>query len=345
MPERGPTMRAAVLRDIDSKLDLDEYPRPEPGPGEALVRIRAAGVCHTDLHLVAGVPDDPPLPLVLGHEITGEVVRLGRETATPARTGDRVLVYYYNGCRSCDWCTRGLENLCRKPNAKWGFDTDGGYAEYISVPVRCLVPLPAGVGYAEGAVLGCSGTTATHVIDTVARVASGELVVVLGAGGVGLATIQVALARGATVIAVDPDPGSRAAAITCGASAATTPTALPDEVHSAVGGRCADVVVDTVGDAGTPGLAIDVVRPQGRVVLVGYTSALATLAVTDVVTREVMVRGSVGSTLADAAEVVRMAEEGSLRAFIAGEYPLERVNDALDRLRAGRVVGRLVLTP
>jgi D-arabinose 1-dehydrogenase-like Zn-dependent alcohol dehydrogenase len=341
-------MRAAVLHGVGEKLTVGAHPRPVPGPGQALVRVRAAGVCHTDLHLAGGVPTSPPLPLVLGHEIAGEVVEVGGGSAeSGVKPGQRVLVYYYDGCLQCDWCSRGLENMCRTPASKWGFDSDGGFAEYFLASVRCLVPLADEVPFAEAAVLGCSGTTAVHVLRTVAGLEAGEMVVVLGAGGIGLATVQVAVAGEATVIAVDPHGDSRDAATGYGAAAAFDPAsrALASAVLQATGGRGADVVVDTVGNTVTTGLAVQLARPQGRVVLVGYTAEDASLDVATVVTKEISVRGSVGATLAEARQVAEMAAAGTLRGSVAGEYRLDEVNKALGRLAGGSVVGRLLIVP
>jgi D-arabinose 1-dehydrogenase-like Zn-dependent alcohol dehydrogenase len=316
-----------------------------PGPGEVLIRLRAAGVCHTDLHLVDGVPDSPSLPLVPGHEIAGDIAAVGSDVTRPV-PGERVAAYYYDGCGECGWCREGLENLCRAAKSKWGFNADGGFAEYVCVPARCALPIPEGLSYAEAAVLGCSGTTAVHVVESIADVRQGETVVVIGAGGVGLASIQVACAAGATVIAVDPDADSRAAAVKVGAADAIDPgQAPPDEQLRALMPEGCDVIVDTVGSDATPRQAIAMVRPRGRVVLVGYTGRAAGIDVAEVVTREVRVYGSVGATLDEARRTFELAARNLLRPVLADTYPLERADEALTRLRGGRVTGRLVLEP
>ncbi|MBB4679803.1 alcohol dehydrogenase catalytic domain-containing protein [Crossiella cryophila] len=338
-------MSAAVLRELRGPITVEQRPRPVPGPGQALIRVRAAGLCHTDLHLATGEAIAPPLPIVLGHEIAGEVAEVGPGVDAPV--GQRVLAYYYDGCGRCAWCVGGMENLCAAPNAKWGFDTDGGLAEYFLTAARCLVPIAEQVSFAEAAVLGCSGTTAVRVVRAVAEVARGEVVVVIGAGGVGLAVTQVAVAEGATVFAVDPHEPSRAQAIRYGATAAVDPRAADPvaAVLAATGGRGCDVVIDTVGNEHTPGQAVRMTRPRGRVVLVGYTDKPAALDVLEVVVRETILRGSVGATLADARAVMAMAAAGRIRACVAGEYPLGGVDEALRRLAEGSVVGRLVVVP
>ncbi|SDL27528.1 alcohol dehydrogenase, propanol-preferring [Lentzea albidocapillata subsp. violacea] len=338
------SMQAAVLHHLGEKLVVERRPRPVPGRGQALIRVRAAGLCRTDLHLATGSAIAPPLPFVLGHEIAGEVVQTGPDVTT--RPGDRVLAYYYDGCRRCDWCAAGSENLCPAPVAKVGFDTDGGLAEYYLAPARSLVPIAPQVSFAEAAVLGCSGTTAVRVVHSVAEVAAGEVVIVIGTGGVGLAIVQVAVARGATVLAIDPHGPSRAQAIAYGATTAIDPSATDpvDAVLAHTGGGC-HVVIDTVGNASTPDQAVRMTRTRGRVVLVGYTGAPATLDIIEVIVRETIIRGSVGATLADAHEVMALAAAGKLRGHVQAEYPLHQVNEALASLAEGSVVGRLVVTP
>lgn len=333
-------MRAVWFASVGAAPVVGKRPRPEPGPGEVLVAVRAAGVCHTDLHLRDGVPTPPPLPLVPGHEIAGDVAVVGPGVAGPA-VGDRVLVYYYDGCGACLACRTGEENLCPAPKAKWGFDTDGGYAEFVTVAARCCVPLPDDVDYADAAVMGCSGTTALHAGRAIADIRPGETVVVVGAGGIGLAVTQFARHAGARVIAVDTHEDSRAVAASLGAEV------LPadDVVAAVLAGGGADVAIDTVGNADTPGVCADLLRTGGRLVLIGYTDRPAPLDVARIVTGELVVRGSVGATLADARAAVRLLAAGDLRAVISRRYPLTEAGRALSELAAGDTVGRIVLEP
>jgi len=339
----GPLMRAAWFDAVGEPPRIGKRPRPEPGPREVLVAVRAAGVCHTDLHLRDGVPQPPPFPLVPGHEVAGDVVAVGAAVTGPVAVGDRVLVYYYDGCGECAACATGEENLCPAPNAKWGFDTDGGYAEFMTVAARCCVPLPDHVDYADAAVMGCSGTTALHAGRAVAGIRPGETVVVVGAGGIGLAVVQLALHDGATVIAVDTHADSRARAAELGAIALPSGDDLVAEVLARTGG--ADVAIDTVGNDRTPALCADLLRTGGRLVLIGYTGQAAPLDVARVVTGELVVRGSVGATLADAHEAVRLLAAGDLRAVISRRYPLADADSALAELAVGGTVGRIVLEP
>ncbi|WP_053724811.1 alcohol dehydrogenase catalytic domain-containing protein [Streptomyces sp. WM6378] len=315
----GTVMSAAVLHALGKPLTTETRPRPVPGPGQVLLRVRAAGLCHTDLHLADGSAITPPLPIVLGHEIAGEVADVGE--GVRVRTGDRVLAYYYEGCGHCTWCIDGSENLCPNPAAKVGVDSDGGLCEYYLASARSLVPIADTVSFAEAAVLGCSGTTAVRVVRSVARTAPDETVVVIGAGGVGLAVVQVAVADGAHVIAVNPHAPSREQARQYGADTVIDPGDGDPvaAVHAATAGAGCHVVIDTVGNEYTPGQAVRMARTRG--ILVGYTGRPATLDVLDVVVRETEIRGSVGATLADAHTVMEMAAAGVLRGCVEAEYP------------------------
>ncbi|HLZ08409.1 MAG TPA: alcohol dehydrogenase catalytic domain-containing protein, partial [Chloroflexota bacterium] len=193
-------MTAVRFHGPGQHLQLETVPIPSPALGEALIRVRAAGVCHTELHLLDGVLNLGVSPLTPGHEVVGDVV----ETRGPSHVaiGQRVLLYYFIPCGSCSYCRAGLENLCPNFARQIGFSADGGYADYLVAPVRCLVPVPASLGDDEAVGLACGGATALHAARSIARVGPGETVVVYGIGGVGLYLIQVCSLAGARVVAI-----------------------------------------------------------------------------------------------------------------------------------------------
>ena len=149
-------MRAARYHGPGKPLRLETVPVRPLTAGDALIRVRAAGVCYTDTHFLSGVLDLGIHPLTLGHEVAGEVVELGRNGGGIA-VGDRVLIYYYATCGHCHWCRTDRANLCPQVVAEYGFTADGGYAEYVVVPAANLVRIPAGLDLKEAATLGCSG--------------------------------------------------------------------------------------------------------------------------------------------------------------------------------------------
>lgn len=339
-------MKAVRYHAPHTPFTLDELPVPSPGAGEVRVRVRAAGVCHTELHFESGLLNLGVAPVTMGHEIAGTVDAVG-EGVTSRREGDRVLLYYYSGCGSCEWCRRGEENLCPRPRAELGFVSDGGYAEYVVVPERNAVQIPDSLSFAEAAPIGCGVTTALHACG-LARVADGDTVVVYGVGGVGYGLIQVAGLRGARVIAVGRSSAKLALASELGAHAVVNATEVRDvagEVRALTDGRGADVVFELVATAPTMAASTAMLARHGRLVFVGYSEDALTVPPIQLVVLEAEVMGSVGNTLAELEEAVRLVSQGKVRTVVDRALPLESFATALDELREGRVMGRMVLEP
>jgi D-arabinose 1-dehydrogenase-like Zn-dependent alcohol dehydrogenase len=338
-------MRAARYHGPGDSLRLEEVPVPRPGPGEALVRVRAAGVCHTELHFLSGVLNLGVAPLTLGHEMAGEVAQVG-PGVTSVRPGDRVLVYYYVGCGACHWCRTGQENLCDALVAEYGFVSDGGLAEYVKVPARNLLKLPSKLSFEEAATLGCSATTAIHAAG-LARLATGDVALVYGFGGVGAALVQYCELAGARVIAVGRSPAKLQLARDLGAEAAIDAGRedVPARVRELTGGQGTDVVFELVGTAESMPKAVSSLRKRGRLVFIGYSQDLLTVSPLQLVVLEAQVLGSVGNTLDELSKAVDLAAAGSIRATIDRVVPLEDVNRVLDDLRQGKVAGRAVVRP
>jgi len=324
----------------------DRIAVPHPQPGEALVRVAAAGICHTELHLHHGILNLGVAPLVPGHEIAGEVVGVGAGV-TMVKPGDRVVVYYYVGCGQCVWCRSGQENLCLNIQDQLGFTADGGYAEYVVVPARNLVLLPPALSLEDAASLGCSATTALHAVRSVADVRLGDTVVVYGVGAVGYALIQLCKGAGARVVAVGRTPAKLQLAAELGADV----TINADEHNPAVEvmrlteDEGADIVFELVGVTATMENSIAMLRRRGRLVLIGYSEDRLLLNPLQMVVKELQVRSAVGNTYTELVETVALAAQGRLRAVVDRTIGLDEVASALDDLAAGRAIGRIVITP
>lgn len=336
-------MLAARFHAAGQPLALDDVAVPQPGPDEVRVRVRAAGVCGTELHFTDGLYAPAEVPMTLGHEAAGTVDAVG-SAVTGWAPGDRVAVFYYLFCGSCRWCLRGRQNLCLAPRGVLAFAADGAFAEHVVVPAHCLVRLPDELSFEQAAPLCCAGTTAVHSL-TEAGVEPGDVVVVLGAGGVGLAVVQEARRRGALVVAVSRHPARRAAATAAGAARAVDHDGLTAAVAELSGGQGADVVVELAGVTATLTLATGVLGKRGRLVLVGYSADSLTVSPLSLVVAEQRVLASVGNTLPELVTTVALAAAGQLLPPVAATMPLDQVNTALDRLRAGDVAGRIVLLP
>jgi propanol-preferring alcohol dehydrogenase len=347
MPEVIPeTMVAGRYSGPRKPLRVERVPVPSPGAGEALVRVRAAGVCRTELHFLDGLLDLGIAPLTVGHEIVGEVAALG-PGAGGVRAGDRVLVGYYATCGRCRWCRTARENLCPQPAAQLGFTADGGYAEYVKAPVRVMVPLPEGLDFVAASSLGCSLTTALHAAGPIAALQTGETAVVYGAGGVGFALVQVCKARGASVIAIGRSPRKldRARALGADATINAAHEKVAERIRALTGGEGADVIFELVGVRETMDASAAALRKRGRLVFIGYSTDPFIVNPLRLVIDEAIVTASVGNTLQEVHDAVAWAASGKFQASVDRTFPLAEAPAALEALRRGEIVGRAVLIP
>ena len=338
-------MRALRYHGPKKPLRLEDVPTPEPGPGEVLVRVTAAGICHTELHFLTGLLDLGIAPLTLGHEIVGRIEKVGAGVPA-ARVGERAIVYYYVGCGACPHCLRGDENLCDAMRAEYGFVSDGGFADYVRAPARNAIPLPASVTDAAAAPIGCGVTTALHAAR-IASVGLGDWVVVYGAGAVGYGLVQVARLRGARVIAVGRTPAKLDAARALGAEHVVRAGAedVAGRVRELTGGRGADAVFELVATRETMEASAKMLAKRGRLVFVGYSEDSFTVHPIQLVVGEQIVTASVGNTLAELKEAVDLVASGRVRTVVDRTLPLEKFEEGFAALRDGRLVGRAVLLP
>jgi propanol-preferring alcohol dehydrogenase len=325
-------MRAAVLRKPHLPLVLEERPVPAPGPGEVLVRVRACGVCRTDLHIADGELPEPKLPLVLGHQVVGVVVEAGREVQG-LRVGDRVGIPWLGWtCGECGYCRRGLENLCRRAQFT-GYHRDGGFAEYAVADARYAFPLPEGYDDLHAAPLLCAGLIGYRCL----RVAGeGERLGLYGFGAAAHLIAQVAAYQGRRVFAFTRpgDVEAQAFARELGAVWAGGSDELPPEPLDAA------VVLAPVG-----ALVVQALRataPAGVVVCGGIHMSDIPSFPYRLLWEERVVRSVANLTRKDAEEFLALAPRVPVRVR-ATPYPLQDAQRALEDLRAGRVVGSAVL--
>jgi propanol-preferring alcohol dehydrogenase len=338
-------MRAARIFE-DLSLRVDELADPAPGPGEVLVRIQAAGVCGTDLHILDGMIKPDPYPMTIGHEAAGVVEAAGEGAALSP--GDRVAVYNKIFCGACEQCLAGRPNVCDREPGQLGFNTDGGDAEYVAVPERNLVPVPDAVDFATAAVLTCAGMTAVHATK-LSGLRLGATAVVNGIGGVGILVVQAARAAGARVIAVADSAEKRDLALSHGAAdgiiiaGAQDYATLPAAVRELTAGRGADVFFELVGTTETMTAGVRCLAKGGTFVATGYTDQPLNVHPIEFILSEASLVSTVAATRQDLEDALRMAAGGALTVPIAGRYPLDGVQGALDALRKRAVLGRQIL--
>jgi propanol-preferring alcohol dehydrogenase len=345
LAEEVDTVRAVRYHGPRQPLRLEEVPAPVPGRGEVLVRVTAAGVCHTELHFTSGLLDLGVAPLTLGHEIVGRIEALGPEV-TEVGLGDRVIVYYYVGCGRCPHCLVGDENLCGALRAEYGFVSDGGFAEYVKVPARNVVPLPDSVADEAAAPIGCGVTTAVHA-TALADLRAGEVVLVYGIGAVGFGLVQLARLAGAEVIAVSRTAAKLEQARALGAAHTINAREEPvvERVRALTRGRGVDVVFELVATKETMEAATAVLAKRGRLIFIGYSEDAFTVHPIQLVVNEARVSGSVGNTLAELVRAVDLVARGRVVTVVDRVLPLADFQQALDLLARGELVGRAVLRP
>ncbi len=342
-------MKAVRLVKVGAPLEMQEIPIPAIGDRDVLVRVRAAGICHSDAHYRAGTSPVRPLPMTLGHEVAGVVEKVGT-AVTGVKPGDRVCLHYNVTCGSCTACASGNEQFCEHC-LMIGHYTDGGFAQFISVPARNALALPAEIPFEQGATLMCASATAYHALRK-AGLRAGETAAIIGVGGLGMSAVQLARAFGAlTVFAVDIREESLSLAGSYGAVPVNARTADPvEEIRRLTGGRGVDVAVELIGMSKTMHQAVQCLAPLGRAVLVGITREPLTLATyNEVLGPEAQVIGSNDHLLSELPTVIEMARRKILDTtrVVTKSVPLDARanNDALDGLEkfAGGI--RTVVVP
>ena len=342
-------MKAIQLIEPGRPLELREVPVPSVGPLDVLVRVRAAGICHSDAHYRAGRSRVHPLPLTLGHEAAGVVEKVGAEVSQ-FKPGARVCLHYLATCGACSYCRRGIEQFCGAASMM-GKYRDGGYAEVVVMPARSVFPLPPEIPFGQGAILMCSSATALHALNK-SRLQPGESVAVFGAGGLGLSAIQLAKVLGAgQVFAVDIQSGKLERAARFGAVPVNASAGDPvKEINRLTDGRGVDVALELIGLPLTMRQSVTCLAIQGRAVLAGITDKTFEIApYAEILNKEAEIIGVSDHLAQELPQLLEWARVGALdlSGIITRVLPLEAasVNAALDELERFAVEGRMVIEP
>lgn len=363
-----PQAKAAVLRQTNAPMTIETLEVGPVAPGDVLVRIRAASLCHTDLEAIEGALA-VPLPVVLGHEAAGEIVERGA-SVTDLAPGDRVVLSWNPHCGGCFYCDRAQPILCRQflANGPKGFHFDGrprlscdaapvhqlmylgGFSEYVVVPAQSAVRVPAAMPFDRAALIGCGVMTGVGAATRIAQLRWGDVAMVIGCGAVGLSAVQGCVLAGAgTVIAVDPNPARRQLARALGATHACGPDEATDLTRSLTDARGADVVLEAAGAPTGFRLSLEAVRPGGQVVWLGKVAVGDQVAFRwgSLMQEKRITRSSYGGARpqTDFPMLARSYLDGKLKLdeMISARIPLEHINQGFAALKRGETVRSVVM--
>ena len=335
-------MKAAVLRDFDRPLTIEDVPMPEPGPGQVVVRVAACGVCHSDVHMArgewVGFKSLMPLPLILGHEVAGTVERRGPDVIQ-LREGDRVgIPWFHHTCGECTYCKTDREVFCDK-SAITGGTVDGGFAEYVLAWESHVVSIPESVPLAEAAPLFCAGGTVFSALSKVS-LDDTKRVAIWGAGGLGLYAIQLARLTGAHVTAVDlldtKFPLARKMGAESCVRVAESTEWFEDPEHQV------DVVLVSATSAEAYRSATGSVRKDATLLVVGIPSDPLAWTAGEIVRSGLRIVGSRVCSRRELRELMALAADGAIRSEIH-PYRLDQAEETLELVARGQIEGRAVL--
>ena len=358
-------MKAARIVEPNKPLEISELETPKPSGNEVIVKVKAAGVCHSDLHLWEGGYDlgdgtflkvtdrGVKYPITPGHEIVGTVAEVGNDVKDVS-VGDVVLVYPWIGEGECPACKAGNENLCDAPKSI-GLFQDGGYAENVKVPHYKYLAKISGLDLDAATSLACSGLTAYNAVKK-ANANSPEYLVIIGAGGLGLIAIQLAKAiTKAKIICVDMDDKKFETAKKMGADfvvntnvigSISTGTGGPvEKIISICNGKGADSVIDFVNAPQTVKTALAVLRKRGNLVLVGLFGGSINLSLVTIPLKSLTIQGAYTGNYNDMVELIDLAKKGVIKPVISKRYSIDEANEALENLKARKIIGRAVINP
>lgn len=339
-------MKAMVLKEYNRDLILETVPDPTPGHGEIVIKVTACGLCFTDVKIVTGqLASFVGLPHIPGHEIAGEVAAIGPGVEA-LRIGDKGVAYFILSCGRCEYCLDGLDNLCASIR-RLGFEENGGYAEYVRMPAANFCAYTSAIAAENMAVIPDAVATPYHALVNMANLRIGQRLLVVGAGGLGLNAVQIALLMGARVTVADRLGGALAIAKELGAenaidTASVDPAAACREITA---GRGFDVVLEGVGYAATMAWSLKALKKGGTCVIMGYDPVNPVpVELINIHNNQWRIVGTKVSTRNGLKEAVALVESGKVKPRICETIALADVNSAIAGLKKGGRIGRTVIT-
>jgi D-arabinose 1-dehydrogenase-like Zn-dependent alcohol dehydrogenase len=345
-------VRAMLLHELGGPVMFAQVDSPKYGRNDALVRVRAAGVGLTIIIMKSTPGLVTKFPRILGHEVAGDVIEVGSEVRN-VKKGDRVVCHFYLTCKACRYCRSGRETFCENFGGYVGMASDGGYAEYMSVPALNLCPLPEEISYTEGSIVSDAIATPLHACKVEAQVGPGDDVLIIGAGGgVGIHAVQMARLCGGRVLAADLSRRKLEQARALGADEIIDCQAsdMAKEVNRLTEGRGVDAVLDFVASSETLETGFLSLARAGRLVILGFrppqvfkvepTFRVDPLAV---LARGLEIHGSRYVSMAELIQAVDLVKSGKIKPVIDRTFPLEEAEEAHQQILANKICGRAAL--
>jgi 2-desacetyl-2-hydroxyethyl bacteriochlorophyllide A dehydrogenase len=338
-------MKAMMLESFNADLRLCNLPDPAEGPGEVVIKVRACGMCQTDVKLVSGqLGASIRLPHVPGHEVAGEIVALGKDVRG-LKLGDKGVAFHILPCGNCELCLTGRENLCTSIR-RIGFELYGGFAEYLALPAANFCVFDSDIAFERMAILPDAVATPYHALGRLARLGMGNSVLIIGLGGLGIHAVQLALGMGAQVIAADVNEKAIELAGSFGARLTTNP--LKEDARAKVreltGGKGVDMILDGVGRKESVDWSLGCLKKGGHYYSLGYDPVNPVcFRMLDVHNNEWSIHGVKATTRQELREVISIVERGLVKPYVSKTLPLAGANEGLAAIKKGETLGRTVL--
>jgi propanol-preferring alcohol dehydrogenase len=338
-------MKAVVWNGPNSKLSLQDIPVPLAGPGQVVIEVKASGLCGSDLSIAKGRMPLKNWPLVLGHQAGGIVHEVGEGVKT-FKVGDRVVCTPDIPCGVCRYCRIGRTNLCRALT-RMGFEINGSDAQYVVTYEKSVITLPNSIGFDQGAIAVDAVASMYHTLLIKAQARPSQKIVLLGIGGMGSQAIEMAHLCGATVLVTSRNDKRLDFAKKLGADILvnTTKQDVIKEAMEFTAGEGADIVIDSIGGSGTMKQAIELLRPGGKILVIGLMEPEFSLPFMKMVMLEAEVLGSRTATKQDVIETINLIAENKIHPVVSNRYPLQDFQAGFDALEKGEIFGRGVLIP
>lgn len=338
-------MKGAVLENYLEPLILKEINIPKIGENDILMKVKACGICGTDVKIWSGKKSGIKLPLIMGHEAAGEIVEVGKEVEN-VKSGERGIAYFYLNCGSCYYCQSKQESLCSNLKGRLGFSSNGGFAEFLSLPAENFIKIPDNLSFKNACIITDAISTTYHALKK-AEIKPHDYVLVMGLGGLGIHGIQVAKYFGANVIGVDIGRKKLDLAYELGFRNLVyfdqNKDTYRENVLKITNGKDISVILETVSSPLTIENNINLLGKAGKLILNGYQDIPVSIQTEIIVSKELSILGSRACSKKDVMEVINLVNMGIIKPIITKEYKLEEINMALENLRSGNSLGRQVI--